>query len=64
MCLLIPTVNEFPQNSYFTILRFMKKILNVELMFDASKRHKDSEISRGEKRRGCRPILMANVVIE
>jgi len=33
-------------------------------MFAASKRHKDSEISRWEKRYGCRLILIANVVIE
>jgi len=48
MRLLILNVNECPQNSYFPILRVMKKILDVELMFDVSKRHKDSEISRGE----------------
>jgi hypothetical protein len=45
--LVILAVEECPQQFYFPLLRVMKIVLDVEIMFDASKRHK---WGRGEKR--------------
>jgi len=54
-CLVILAVEECPQQFYFPILRVVKNILDVELLFDVLKWHKDSEIKGGD-RRGCLPI--------
>ena len=45
--LVIVAVDERPQQFCFPILRVVKNVLDVEIMFDASKRHKGG---RGQKR--------------
>jgi len=56
--LVILAVDECSQQFYFPVLRVMKNGLEVELMFDGLKWHKDSQIGGGKERRRCRPILI------
>ena len=52
----ILAVDECPQQSYFSILRFMKKVSNVELGLKVLKWQRDSEISV-RKITGSLPII-------